>query len=196
MFYTSEKLTEHFNFVPENNFPGILCAYSSNQFIFSDYNESPLKANWLNCREDPPRIVKTVSLGERWVQDMCLAHTKEKKLLIGSFGKPPDRLEAIDIDSDKVEWTYENNSPDKDEKFKPYGVATDQHGLLFVCDQGNACIQIFSVKDGKYLGTLIESGEQGLGELKWIRWSKDTKSLIVSHKKDYGKVNISVLQLY
>ena len=49
-----------------------------------------------------------------------------------------------------------------DEKFKPYGVATDQHGLLFVCDQGNACIQIFSVKDGKYLGTLIDKRGAGI----------------------------------
>ena len=196
MFYTAEKLTEHFDFEPENNVPGILCAYSSNQFIFSDYNESPLKANWLDCKAEPPRIVKTVSLGERWVQDMCLAHTKEKKLLLGSFGKTPERLKAIDFDSGTVEWTYENNSPGREKNFKPYGVATDQHGLLFVCDQGNACIQIFSVKDGKYLGPLITRGEPGLGEPKWIRWSKDTKSLIVSHKKDHGEVNISALQLY
>ena len=196
IFYTSEELTKHYDFEPENNFPGLLCAYSLDQFIFSDYNENPLRANWVDCRAKPPKIVKTASLGESWVHDICMVHATEKNLVIGSFGKTPERLKAVDIDSRRVEWTYQNNSPGMEKRFIPYGVATDQHGHLFVCDRGNACIQIFSVENGTYLGPLIKRGEQGLGTPKWIRWSKDTKSLIVSHMKDHGKVNLSVLQLY
>ena len=205
MFYTPEKLIEDFNFQPQTNFPGILCAASPEQLIFTDYHEnslnktSPLDAKWLDCKTKPPKIMeKTVSLRETWVNDICLAHGGIKtnnNVLIGTFGKNPKRLLALDIDSNTIKWTC-NRLPDKEENFKPYGVATDHHGHLFVCDEGNACIQIFSVKDGKYLGSLIKSREQGLGVPRWIRWSKDAKSLIVSHKKVHGSVNISVLQLY
>ena len=205
MFYTPEKLIEGFNFQPQTNFPGILCAASTDQLIFTDYYENsqnktnPLDAKWLDCKTKPPKIVKTLSLRETWVNDICVAHDGIKtnnNILIGTFGKNPrERLKAFDIGSNTIKWNCDG-LPDMEKKFEPYGVTTDQHGHLFVCDQGNACVQIFSVKDGKYLGPLIKSGEQGLGVPRWIRWSKDKKSLIVSHKKVHGSVNISVLQLY
>ena len=61
-------------------------------------------------------------------------------------------------------------------------VATNGHGHLFVCDDGNKCIQLFST-DGLYIGRLVKAGEHGLGEPRLVRWCKKSSSLVIAHTK-------------
>ena len=73
----------------------------------------------------------------------------------------------------------------------PQGVTSDGYGHLFVCDVHNACIQLFSVSDGKYFGTYLMRGEEGLGTPRLIRWCRNTSSLVVAHVDSNMVFNIS-----
>ena len=79
--------------------------------------------------------------------------------------------------------------------------ATDGRGHLFVCDEANECIQLFTT-DGLYICRLIGRGERGLGEPFLVRWCKRTSSLIIAHsqttRRAYGRMYytyISVIKL-
>ena len=74
---------------------------------------------------------------------------------------------------------------------RPKGVTTDGQGHVFVTDENNKCIQIFSA-GGKYVGVLLKEGQQGLGEPRRVRWNDATSSLVVAHKKDRN-IFISVI---
>ena len=73
------------------------------------------------------------------------------------------------------------------------GITADKHGRLFVGDEENKCIHIFSI-DGKFITTLLREGEQGLGELYHICWSEQLSGLIVAHRKD-NKTWISLVKI-
>ena len=72
-------------------------------------------------------------------------------------------------------------------------VATDGRAKIFVCDDGNGCVHVFS-PNGTYAGDLIRRGEQGLGSPFKISWSDKNKSLLVAHKKD-GLVHVSSVKV-
>ena len=63
----------------------------------------------------------------------------------------------------------------------PYGVTTDGRGHLFVCDQQNACVQMFST-DGVYMGTVLLTRENGMFEPSLLRWSDRMSALIIVHQ--------------
>ena len=76
----------------------------------------------------------------------------------------------------------------------PWGVTTDGHGHLFICDMRNECIQVFTVSDGKYQGCLLKKGQKGMGVPRCIRWFHENSSLVVAHK-EADKRNISVIRI-
>ena len=76
-------------------------------------------------------------------------------------------------------WSVEGAVDGKTE-IRCVSVATDGRGHLFVCDEANECIQLFST-DGLYIGCLVRQGEHGLGEPRLVRWCKKSSSLIVAH---------------
>ena len=81
-----------------------------------------------------------------------------------------------------------------DYDISPWGATTDGLGHLFVCDMVNACVQMFSVIDGSYLGYVVKKGEEGFGTPRCARWYKDDPSLLVAHKEG-DKRNISVINV-
>ena len=50
--------------------------------------------------------------------------------------------------------------PGMEHKINPRAVTTDEEGHLFVCDDYNDCLQMFST-DGRYLGAMLRQGAQG-----------------------------------
>ena len=78
-------------------------------------------------------------------------------------------------------WNIEG-AIDRQQEIRCVSVATDGRGHLFVCDEANKCIQLFST-DGLYICRLIGRGEHGLGEPFLVRWCKKTSSLIIAHSK-------------
>ena len=66
-------------------------------------------------------------------------------------------------------------------------------GYLFVCDK--KYVHMFDVNTGfKYLGVLLKAEDHGLGELKTVRWSDGTSSLLVVHCIN-SKYSISVVKI-
>ena len=64
-----------------------------------------------------------------------------------------DEIFAYDARSGEWKWGVEGKLEGMSEELVAHGVATDGIGHLFVGDQHNKCIQIFSV-DGRYMGAL------------------------------------------
>ena len=102
--------------------------------------------------------------------------------------------------SNKLLWSVDGAVDGKTE-IRCVSVATDGRGHLFVCDEANQCIQLFST-DGLYIGRLIKCGEHLLGVPRLVRWCKKTSSLIIAHLKTirgaHGWMNymyISVIKL-
>ena len=83
--------------------------------------------------------------------------------------------------------------PGMEHKINPRAVTTDGQGHLFVCDDYNDCLQMFST-DGSYLGAVLRQGAQGFGRPFRARWSGDTDSLVVAHVKDEN-CHISVISV-
>ena len=83
--------------------------------------------------------------------------------------------------------------PGMEHKINIRAVTTDGQGHLFVCDDYNDCLQMFST-DGRYLGAVLTQGAQGFGRPLRARWSGDTDSLVVAHVKDEN-CHISVISV-
>ena len=121
----------------------------------------------------------------------------KSKILVGVYGKvPPFKIQAVNLHSGNIEWSVEEMNAKMKDKFKPTSVTADTNGRIFVCDFGNGCIQIFSEKDGRYVGSLLKKGEQGLGFPKLIRWNKDRNILVVLYNVYHiQKLHVKVLKL-
>ena len=72
------------------------------------------------------------------------------------------------------------------------GVTANGGGQLLVCDINNACIQMLSM-NGAFLGTVLRSGDQRLGNPLRIRWCSKTETLVIAHEKQ-GLCSISIFQ--
>ena len=182
-----------------NGKPGLLFPLSPTTLLFVDYQHNPLKLKWMDCSADSPQIIGVSSLRESWVWDICViedGNEGKTQLVVGNYGRAPQyKINAVNLQSGKIEWSVKETSARMKDKFKPASVTADNDGHIFVCDRGNACIQILSVKNGRYLGPLLKKGEHGIGLPKLIRWNKDTKTLVVLHNIHHiQKLYIKVLK--
>ena len=106
--------------------------------------------------------------------------------------RTPSKIHAYDTRTDQLLWEVKGQSPGMELVMWANEVTTDGRGHLYVCDKstytgsfhGNACIQMFSVSDGEYLGALINKGKQKFGDPWRVRWSENLESLIVVHFKN------------
>ena len=151
-FYATEGLTEVYDLRTVTSELGIVCTDSPEIFLFIDQH-NPLILKWLDCSKMPPQVihVTTSSLHEKWVKGLCVAQEKgvsKTHLLVGSFIKMGNKIQAVNIQSDQIQWSFEEFMPRMKEKLQPRGVPSDDQGHLFVCDEANACVQIFSVSSG------------------------------------------------
>ena len=138
-----------------------------------------------------------IEKGEQ-ITDMCFINGNKRETVICCYSG----LSGIYARnwSNRLLWSVEG-AVDGKKEINCVSVATDGRGHLFVCDEANKCIQLFS-RDGLYIGRLIKSGEHGLGVPGLVRWCKKTSSLIIAHSKTirgaYGLMDcmhISVIKL-
>ena len=122
---------------------------------------------------------------------MCYAEFDGKSLLVVACSD--DGVKAYNMDTKELVWSIIGEMPLSEKPLKALGITADKHGRLFVRDEENKCIHIFSI-DGKFVTTLLREGEQGLGELNNICWSKELSGLIVVHRKD-DKTWISLVKI-
>ena len=169
--------------------PGALCAASATTLLYLDLSKTPHPVQWLDCRSKPPQYLQNVThLHHNGVVDIChLKPEKGENFLIASGS---DGVTAANLESGKCEWNKRGLLPGMKLAIDPRGVAVDgEHNRIFVCDDNNACVQMFSADD-EYLGSLLKEGEQGIGKPGWISWRMSTSSLIVAHSNN-GQWEIS-----
>ena len=75
----------------------------------------------------------------------------------------------------------------------PWGITTDGHTGMFICDINNDCILLVSV-EGQYLGAVLRAGQCGLGAPWRLGWCRPTGSWILQDVKDEESC-LSVIKL-
>ena len=149
----------------------------------------------LDCSEPTAKFSNTFSHKYGDICGMVCVQLGPKKLLITTHA--PEKIVAFDLVIKKVEWQVQSHRYYPNQ-MRPRCITADADGHLFVCDEQNKCIQMFSTSDGQYLGTLMTDLEEGIGDPFNLCWWQGASSLIVHHAKD-DKSNdhcfISVLSL-
>ena len=122
---------------------------------------------------------------------MCCAEFEGRSFLF--MGCSHNGLETYNTNAGEREWSVQGEIPFSEINLDAKHITTDARGHLFVHDEENKCIHIFSL-NGKYVMTLLREGEQNLGELHTICWSQELSGLIVAHRKD-NKSWISLIKI-
>ena len=146
----------------------------------------------LNHRYRPPERTFSPIYHEYSLQSMCCMKDGSKTVVFiagDQYG-----VFAYCLQSGDLKW-HASDVPGRDNTNDLYAtdVATDERGKIFVCDDGNGCVHVFS-PDGAYAGDLIRRGERGLGSPFKVSWSDKNRSLLVAHKKD-GLVHVSSVKV-
>ena len=158
--------------------PWEICT-SSNSFLWYESSDGVSEFHQLDCSSFPCLTSDKV-LNTDLVYGMCCAEFDGKSLLV--MACYDDSVNAYNTDTREMVWSIIGAMPHSEKPLDARGITADKHGRLFVRDEGNKCIHIFSI-DGKYVTTLLREGEQGLGALYKIHWSEELSGLIVAHRK-------------
>ena len=161
--------------------PGVLCSASATTLLYEDQSKTPREIRWLDCsfsRPKPAHGPNITYTQQNNIWDMCLVTHDNKEVLVTSRGQRG--IKAYNVSTDEIEWKKKYGL--RESGLDLSGVTTDGRGHLFACDLNHACVQIFSVSNGKYLGRLPNFGRV-LCNPVMIRWRHDNSSLLVVHKK-------------
>ena len=110
---------------------------------------------------------------------MCCVQHRQKQLLITTRGFDGG-VYGYNTGTGELEWRMKCKLPGVQKEISPRGVTTDGRSNLYVCDDSNECIQLFSV-DGVYNGAILKDAKPSLGEPIRIRWCFRTSSMVVAH---------------
>ena len=160
--------------------PWSLCLSPSNVLLHQDTSCKPNSIGWVSPTSSG-LLFATQTGTAYW---MCLATFENKELLVVTCGYPEltkGGVHVYNLKTKKLEWSFEGRLPSMNKVIKAQGLTTDDDGHLFVCDDNNRCVQMFNIADGRYLGTLIESGERDLGDPIRIRWCSRISSFVIIH---------------
>ena len=167
--------------------PTELRAWGDVRLLVEDRSYGMVRYEELGCNLQPARVIRTHS---DEFSAMCTVKDGSNELLVaagqasvevdgGERNQGQNGVFAYNMATGKQEWQFCRKPPGMENSVKARGVATDGHGRLFVCDQGNTCIHMFSA-DGKYNQCLWKADDI-LGDLSKIQWSENTSCFYVTH---------------
>ena len=164
--------------------PGVSCAFSPTMLLYDNWFKSEhVTVQWLDCSGSTPELSldhnTTFVMNERChALDLCCIKWENKDILVvaTSHGK----VYAYDLCSHLLEWEaqYDLGLP-----LKVQSLASDGHGIVFVCDRNNNAVHMFSPY-GAYVKTIVDPEEHGVSELRFIRWSSKISAFVTAHKRD------------
>ena len=127
-------------------------------------------------------------------KDMCFLEDQDmEELSMTLFFACSDEVLALNHQGGFL-WSFSGAPLGMVYGIKPTSITADQkRENLYVCDSANKCIQIIST-DGVYQGCLVRRGEYELGIPTFLKWNKDTNSLLVVHTKQNGN-HVSILTI-
>ena len=156
-----------------------MCASPNSTLCYISFTQRS-ESHQLDCSW-PPCLPSVPIVHHYIVYDVCCADLNDTSLVVVACSI--SGIEAFNQRTAKSVWCIKGEIPFNEKHLNAFRITADDHGRLFVRDDGNKCIHIFSV-DGKYVTTLLREGEQGLGKLGEIRWSEGLPGLLVAHSKD------------
>ena len=148
------------------------------------------EVHWLDLTGREPKQVTEkgiLHVQEDFILDMCCVQDKDKQLLVAAC----DILgvSSYNTETDTREWNVCGKVPGMENDMSACGVTTDGRGYLFVGDTKNKCIQMFSVSDGQYLGSIMK----GLGGPTRMQWCEKTSSIIAMCRK--RKIHLKMISV-
>ena len=178
------------------DYPGRLCTSPPGTLVYTDCKPNKQVVRWLDFSSYPPTPtdkrtkIQTRVARDCFVQDTCFITHEGKQLLITTHNR--GGVHAYLAGTDDLEWCVRGRQPGMDSVINAGGVTANGGGQLLVCDINNACIQMLSM-NGAFLGTVLRSGDQRLGNPLRIRWCSKTETLVIAHEKQ-GLCSISIFQ--
>ena len=149
----------------------------------------------LDFRTFPPRAsnMRTIRQADRsgnfWLYDLCSISQGNNQLVVSSLGY--DGIHAYDASTGNIKWKVFERLPGMELVLRARGIAADDSGHLFVCDDENQCVQMLSLK-GDYLCPVLRYGEQNLGIPNRICWCPKTSSFVIVHREKNGRCFVDV----
>ena len=145
---------------------------ASSTMLVGDRSHGMVRYEDLSGNLQPTRVIHTHS---DEFSAMCTVKHGSSELLVavgqasvevdgGERVQGQNGVFAYNMATCKQEWASCGKPPGMKNRMKASNVATDGHGRLFVCDQGNKCVHMFSA-DGKYNQCLWKADDI-LGEVK------------------------------
>ena len=179
------KLDKLYSWMPVSPYQvGRLCTPLFIGLLYIDHSWKPNPIKWIN-----PGSMSNLVTPRQQYPAFYITHTnfEDKDFVIITYGNTyasRGGIYAYNTKTNNLEWSVEGRLPGLNKIIKAPGLSADENGHLFVYDDNNKCVQMFNVADGRYLGTLIESEKQGLGDPVRIVWCSRMSSLVVIHLKN------------
>ena len=174
--------------------PGRLCTASPSILLYTNQANYPCEIRWLDCSVFPPVPMAGSDITQTdqgSIVDICCIQNETKQLLITALGYKG--VSAYNTSKEGLEWEVKGKVPCMKRILNAARVATNGRDQVFVCDDYNDCIQMFTV-DGHYMGTVSVNNDTFLGTPSRIDWCKNTSSLAVVHLKE-SQVGISKIKI-
>ena len=168
-------------------------ASSTSNLVYVDTSKTPRQVLWLEYSASPPRLSGVSHTRLENIRDICCLKYAHKHLLVAI--RDDGGVSAYNKITDKLEWSVKGFLSGTDKQMKACSLAADDdRGHLFVCDEANFSVQMFSA-DGVYLGCLLKEGEQSVGRPLMIRWCENSSCLVALHSKGL-QYYLSVLSVH
>ena len=123
-------------------------------------------------------------------QDVSLVNHKDTQFVAICFN---GGISCFNETFNKVLWSIKGAVGGTDQEMNPYGIATDDKGHVFISDNANSCIHMFTT-NGTYIDTILRREEAEMGQIVKVKWCRATQSLVVAHCIE-EKIHLTALQL-
>ena len=191
--------------------PGRMCVVASSTLLYEYRGISPSQVYALDCSSRKPRDIGQVSVtrtaaptldgvresGSTDIRDMVVVEDSHRQRALLVVSDELSNVHAYDVETGAVAWRLRWRLPGMVARCEGTGIAADpRRGLLYLCDraQGNRCIQVISVGDGRYLGCLEVVEDQWVGTCSEITWCEEARALVIIHLRQ-GRDYISVIRV-
>ena len=191
--------------------PGRMCVVAPSTLLYEYRGISPSQVYALDCSSGKPRDIGQVSVhrtaappldgvrepGSTDIRDMVVVEDSHRQRALLVVSDELSNVYAYDVETGGVSWRLRWRLPGMLARCEGAGITADSgRGLLYLCDraEGNKCIQVINVGDGRYLGCLEVVEDQWVGTCSEIMWCEEVRALVIIHLRG-GRDYISVIRV-